>query len=79
MDSRKMLRTLERQRKRKQVPESAYITTMHNKANTVEFDDLQAGFFTDEKFTGLELSISRNKTLLTYYGEHLRSYLIVFT
>ena len=38
-----------------------------------------AGFFTDEKFTGLELSISRNKTLLTYYGEHLRSYLIVFT
>ncbi len=38
---------MEKKRKRRNVPESEYLTTMHNPANAVEFDDLHTYFFTD--------------------------------
>lgn len=38
---------LEKKRKRKNVPESEYITEMHDKNNAVEFDNLHSYFFTD--------------------------------
>ncbi len=46
-ENRKATAILEKQRKRKNVPESEYITTMKNPANAVEFDDLHTYFFTD--------------------------------
>jgi len=45
--NKKITNELERKRKRKNVPESEYLTTMHNPANAVEFDDLHTYFFTD--------------------------------
>ena len=47
MDSKKILRQLEDQRKRRNVPEAEYLTQMRDPGNAVEFDNLQAGFFTD--------------------------------
>jgi peptide/nickel transport system ATP-binding protein len=46
-ENRKATAVLEKQRKRKNVPESEYITTMKNPANAVEFDNLHTYFFTD--------------------------------
>ena len=46
-ENRKAPAGLEKKRKRKNVPESEYITTMKNPANAVEFDDLHTYFFTD--------------------------------
>ena len=45
--NRKITNELEKKRKRKNVPESEYTTTMHNAANAVEFDNLRTYFFTD--------------------------------
>lgn len=45
--NKKITNELEKKRKRKNVPESEYVTTMHNPANAVEFDDLHTYFFTD--------------------------------
>ena len=45
--NRKITGALEKQRKRKNVPESEYLTTMHDPANCVEFDNLHTYFFTD--------------------------------
>ncbi len=38
---------IEKQRKRKNVPESEYLTQMHDPDNAVEFDNLHTYFFTD--------------------------------
>ena len=46
-ENRKATAVLEKQRKRKNVPESEYITTMKDPANAVEFDNLHTYFFTD--------------------------------
>jgi len=46
-ENRKATAILEKQRKRKNVPESEYLTTMKDPANAVEFDDLHTYFFTD--------------------------------
>lgn len=46
-ENRRVINQLEKQRKRKNVPESEYLTTMHNPNNAVEFDDLHTYFFTD--------------------------------
>ena len=46
--TRQEMRALEKRRRRKNVPESEYITQMADSANAVEFDNLQAGFFTEE-------------------------------
>ena len=46
-ENRKITNKLEKQRKRKNVPESEYVTEMKNPANAVEFDNLHTYFFTD--------------------------------
>ncbi|MCD8354647.1 MAG: ABC transporter ATP-binding protein [Clostridiales bacterium] len=46
-ENRKITQELEKKRKRKHVPESEYLTTMHDPANAVEFDNLHTCFFTD--------------------------------
>ncbi len=45
--NKKITNELEKKRKRKNVHESEYLTTMRNPANAVEFDDLHTYFFTD--------------------------------
>ena len=46
-ENRKIPNQFEKQRKRKNVPESVYLTTMHDPQNAVEFDNLHTYFFTD--------------------------------
>ena len=45
--NRKITNELEKKWKRKNVPESEFLTEMHDPANAVEFDDLHTYFFTD--------------------------------
>ena len=46
-ENRRIINEFEKKRKRKNVPESEYLTTMHDPENAVEFDDLHTFFFTD--------------------------------
>ena len=46
-ENRKITNAYEKQRKRRNVPESEYLTTMHDRGNSVEFDNLHTYFFTD--------------------------------
>ena len=46
-ENRKITKEFEKQRKRKNVPESEYLTTMHDPSNAVEFDNLHTYFYTD--------------------------------
>ncbi len=46
-ENRKITNELEKQRKRKNVPESEYLTKMRDENNAVEFDNLHTYFFTD--------------------------------
>lgn len=46
-ENRRITDKFEKERKRKNVPESEYMTTMHNSDNAVEFDNLHTYFFTD--------------------------------
>ena len=46
-ENRKITNRYERKRKRKNVPESEYLTQMHDPNNMVEFDNLHTYFFTD--------------------------------
>ncbi len=46
-ENRKITNAYEKQRKRKNVPESEYLTTMRDIGNSVEFDNLHTYFFTD--------------------------------
>ena len=46
-ENRRITKQFEKQRKRKKVPESEYLTTMHDSRNAVEFDNLHTYFFTD--------------------------------
>jgi peptide/nickel transport system ATP-binding protein len=46
-ENRRITNEFEKQRKRKNVPESEYVTTMHDPQNAVEFDNLHTYFFTD--------------------------------
>ena len=52
--NRKITNAYEKQRKRKNVPESEYLTQMHDPRNAVEFDNLHTYFFTD---TGVVKSV----------------------
>jgi len=45
--NRRITDKMEKQRKRKNVPESEYLTTMRDPRNAVEFDNLHTYFFTD--------------------------------
>ena len=46
-ENRRITTAYEKKRKRKNVPESEYLTTMKDPRNAVEFDDLPTHFFTD--------------------------------
>ncbi len=46
-ENRKITNQYEKQHKRKNVPESEYLTQMHDPNNMVEFDNLHTYFFTD--------------------------------
>lgn len=46
-ENRRITNAFEKQRKRKNVPESEYLTTMHDSNNVVEFDNLHTYFYTD--------------------------------
>ncbi len=46
-ENRRITDAIERQRKRRNVPESEYLTQMRDPNNVVEFDDLHTYFFTD--------------------------------
>ncbi len=53
-ENRKVTDRLEKMRKRKNVPESEYLTQMHDPGNAVEFDNLHTYFYTD---TGVVKSV----------------------
>jgi peptide/nickel transport system ATP-binding protein len=46
-ENRRITNEYEKKRKRKDVPESEYLTQMHDPRNAVEFDNLHTYFFTD--------------------------------
>ena len=46
-ENRRITNAYEKQRKRRNVPESEYLTTMRDSNNSVEFDNLHTYFFTD--------------------------------
>ncbi len=46
-ENRKITNAFEKKRKRKNVPESEYLTRMHDQNNMVEFDNLHTFFYTD--------------------------------
>ena len=53
-ENRRITNQFEKKRKRRNVPESEYLTTMHDANNAVEFDNLHTYFFTD---TGVVKSV----------------------
>ena len=66
-ENRKITNALEKKRKRKNVPESEYLTEMHDPNNAVEFDNLQTYFFTDtgvvKSVDGVTFSVPIGKTV----------------
>ena len=65
--NRKITGELEKRWKRKNVPESEYLTTMKDPANAVEFDDLHTYFFTDsgtvKSVDGVSFNVPIGKTV----------------
>ena len=66
-ENRKITNAYEKQRKRKNVPESEYLTTMHDPGNSVEFDNLHTYFFTDagtvKAVDGVSFNVPIGKTV----------------
>ncbi len=66
-ENRKITNVIERQRNRKNVPESEYLTKMKNRDNVVEFDNLHTYFFTDvgtvKAVDGVSFEIRKGKTV----------------
>jgi len=66
-ENRKITNAFEKQRKRKNVPESEYLTTMKDSNNAVEFDDLHTYFFTDvgtvKSVDGISFEVPIGKTV----------------
>ena len=66
-ENRKITNELEKKRKRKNVPESEYLTQMHDPNNAVEFDDLHTYFFTDagtvKSVDGVSFEVPIGKTV----------------
>ena len=66
-ENRRIINEFEKKRKRKNVPESEYLTTMHDPGNAVEFDDLHTFFFTDSgtvhSVDGVTFSVPIGKTV----------------
>ena len=66
-ENRKITATLEKKRKRKNVPESEYLTEMKNPENTVEFENLRTYFYTDagtvKSVDSVSFSVPMGKTV----------------
>ena len=66
-ENRKITNDLEKKRKRKNVPETEYLTQMHDSNNAVEFDNLHTYFFTDtgvvKSVDGVSFSVPIGKTV----------------
>ena len=66
-ENRKITNALEKKRKRKNVPESEYLTEMHDPNTAVEFDNLHTYFFTDtgvvKSVDGVTFSVPIGKTV----------------
>lgn len=66
-ENRRTTNELEKKRKRKNVPESEYTTTMHDPNNAVEFDNLHTYFFTDagtvKSVDGVSFEVPIGKTV----------------
>ena len=66
-ENRKITNQFEKKRKRKNVPESEYLTQMHDASNAVEFDNLHTYFFTDvgavHSVDGISFNIPVGKTV----------------
>ena len=66
-ENRRITDAIEKQRKRRNVPESEYLTTMKNPENVVEFDNLHTYFFTDigtvKAVDGVTFDIPKGKTV----------------
>lgn len=66
-ENRRITNQFEKERKRKNVPESEYMTTMHNPDNAVEFDNLHTYFFTDagtvKSVDGVSFEVPIGKTV----------------
>ena len=66
-ENRRITDALEKKRKRKSVPESEYLTEMHDSGNAVEFDNLHTYFYTDtgvvKAVDGVSFSVPIGKTV----------------
>ena len=66
-ENRKITNEFEKKRKRKNVPESEYTTTMKNSENVVEIDNLHTYFFTDagtvKSVNGVSFEVPIGKTV----------------
>lgn len=66
-ENRRITNALEKKRKRKNVPESEYMTQMHNPNNAVEFDNLHTYFYTDagvvKSVDGVSFDVPIGKTV----------------
>ena len=66
-ENRRIMSEDEKKRKRKNVDESEYLTTMHDKNNAVEFDNLHSYFFTDagtvKSVDGVSFNVPIGKTV----------------
>ena len=66
-ENRKITNELEKKYKRKNVPESEYLTTMRDPRNVLEIDDLHTHFFTDvgvaKAVDGVTFNVPQGKTV----------------
>ena len=66
-ENRKITNELEKKYKRKNVPESEYLTQMHDPRNVLEIDDLHTYFFTDvgvaKAVDGVTFDVPQGKTV----------------
>ncbi len=66
-ENRKITNEIEKQRKRKHIPEEEYMTKMRDENNVVEFDNVQTYFFTDvgtaKAVDGVSFDVPKGKTV----------------
>lgn len=66
-ENRRITGAIERERNRKNVPESEFLTTMKDPANVVEFENMQTYFYTDigtvKAVDGVTFEIPKGKTV----------------
>lgn len=66
-ENRRVTDAIEKERNRTNVPESEYLTSMNDKTNVVEFDNLHTYFFTDvgtvKAVDGVSFEIPKGKTV----------------